>query len=115
MGKCVRPRGHQFLSMHLAPLTHQAQGAAWESARQNLERRDVNGRTMFPVSGVEMRRRVLGPVQRDDYAVEFAQPGHRGSLSVSAGAQGDTKAHCDGGLRWSSIQASISCGSKRTR
>lgn len=59
MGKCVRPRGHQFLSMQLAPLAHQAQGAAWETSGQNLERRDVNGRTMFPVSGVEMRRRVL--------------------------------------------------------
>jgi hypothetical protein len=62
---------------------------------------------------VEMRRRVLGPVQGDDYAVELAQPGHRASLSVPDPAP--RQAHPDRGLRASSIQSSISCGSKRTR
>ena len=49
--------------MQLAPLTHEARGPPRETAGKKLERRDVNGRPVFPVSGVEMRRRVLGPVQ----------------------------------------------------
>jgi len=66
MGKCVRPRRHELVSMQLTPLTHEAHGPPRETAGKKLERRDVDGRPVFPVSGVEMRRRVVGPVQGDD-------------------------------------------------
>jgi hypothetical protein len=62
MGKCVRPRRHELVSMQLALLTHEAHGPPREAAGKKLERGDVNGRPVFPVSGVEMRRWVLGPV-----------------------------------------------------
>ena len=83
MGKGVRPGEHELFSVQLAPLPDEAHGPAGDTTGEHLQRCDLDSDAMLPVTGVEMRGRVLGPVQGDDDAVELAQPGHRVSLSAS--------------------------------